>query len=283
MVYPVKMHVRYSTVLVIVLLLMGSVLYEVTRTESLGRQSAARTQDIALPAPQPVVHTVRAYNTNFIGSGSSSRSAIQTIQPDQEFVATAAYSSTAAASAPFFQRDFAPRGGGVSFSGGRSFNGRSRSSGGSGFAAGSYGMGGVGAWGGVSGVMRPTAPNLADRPARRVAAATRPATPAPRRSGNGSGGGATSGGSSSGGTASGGVSGSLAANVAPGLGFDGNSLPGGFTTGAASVEPGAVVNVSAGGTVAPKGPAPAPTPEPMSMLLVGTGLAALYKVRQHLL
>src|SRR5689334_173652 len=60
MVYPVKMHVRYSTVLVIVVLLMGSVLYEVTRTEAIGRQSAARTQDIALPAPQPVVHTVRA-------------------------------------------------------------------------------------------------------------------------------------------------------------------------------------------------------------------------------
>jgi len=58
MVYPVKMQVRYSTVVVIVLLLMGSVFYEVTRTESIGRQSAARTQDIALPAPQPVVHTI---------------------------------------------------------------------------------------------------------------------------------------------------------------------------------------------------------------------------------
>jgi hypothetical protein len=260
MVYPVKMHVRYSTVLVIVLLLMGSVLYEVTRTESLGRQSAARTQDSARPAPQPVVHTVRAY-TNFIGNSSMGRSAIQPFQPDREFLASAAYGSVVTAAffrRDFFQHNFAPRGLNAAF-GGRSLNGRARSSGGSGFAAGSYGMGGVGAWGGVSGVMRPIS-NLADRPGRRVGQ-TRTSTPAPRRN-NGTRGGGTSGGGSS---------------------ADSGGFPaGGFSTGAAAVEPGAVVDVTGGGASPSQSPAPAPTPEPMSILLVGTGLAALYKVRQHL-
>jgi len=263
MVYPVKIHVRQSTVLVIVVLLMGSVLYEVTRTESFGRQSAARTQDIALPAPQAVVHTVRA-SANFIGNSSAGRSAIQPVQPDRELLATAAYGSATVATAAFFHRDFAPRGFGAAFNG-RSLNGRVRSSGGSGFAAGAYGMGGVGAWGGVSGMVRPDSANLADRPGRRVGQQARTAPPAPRRNRNGSGGGATSSGNGNG---NGGASGT-------------DSLPGGFTTGAAAVEPGAVVSVG-GGTSSPKAPAPAPTPEPMSVLLVGTGLAALYKVRQQL-
>jgi len=260
MVYAEKIHVRHSTVLVIVVLLMGSVLYEVTRTESFGRQSAARTQDIALPAPQAVVHTVRA-SANFIGNSSAGRSAIQPVQPDRELLATAAYGSATVATAAFFHRDFAPRGFGAAFNG-RSLNGRVRSSGSSGYAAGAYGMGGVGAWGGVSGMMRPSTANLAERPGRRVGQQARAERPAPRRSGNGSGGGATSGGGT------GGAAGT-------------DSLPGGFTTGAAAIEPGAVVSVEGGGA-SPKAPAPAPTPEPMSVLLVGTGLAALYKVRQHL-
>jgi len=255
--YRVKIHVRHSTVFVIVVLLMGSVLYEVTRTESFGRQSAARTQDIALPAPQAVVHTVRA-SANFIGNSSAGRSAIQPLQPDRELLATAAYGSATVATAAFFHRDFAPRGFGSAFNG-RSLNGRVRSSGGSGYAAGAYGMGGVGAWGGVSGMMRPVTTNLTDLPGRRVGQQSRTATPAPRKTGNKSGGGGTSGGGASG----------------------TDSLPGGFTTGAAAVEPGAVVSVEAGGT-ASQAPAPAPTPEPMSVLLVGTGLAALFKVRQHL-
>jgi len=266
MVYPVKMHVRYSTVMVIVVLLMGSVLYEVTRTEALARQSAARTQDIALPAPQPVTHTVKPY-TNFIGSSSVGRSAIQPFQPSHELLASAAYGSVTVVRAAYFQRAYASRGLAAAFNG-RSFITRGRSSGGTGYAAGSYGMGGVGAWGGVSGMMRPNAPsaNLAEnRPVRRAAQAAR--TPAPRRNNNGSGGsgGATSGGGSSAGA---------------GTDATGASLPpGGFSTGAAAVEPGAVAGV---GAAAVPSPSPAPTPEPMSLLLVGGGLAALYKVRQRL-
>jgi hypothetical protein len=270
MVYPVRIHVRYSTVLVIVLLLMGSVLYEVTRTESFGRQNAARTQDISLPAPQPVIHTVRGTAANFIGTSTFSRAAAQPLQPDRELIATAGYGSTAAVASSGRFESNAAGGGGGDFTG--SFrNARAHSSGGSGYAPGSYGMGGVGAWGGVSGVMRPASTPAAAKPARvaRVAEVKK-ASPAPKRGGSKS---------------SGGGSGSSGVTATPGTAIvsDGTIalLAGGFTTGAAAVEPGAVVTVQpAAGD--PQGPAPAPTPEPMSLMLVGTGLVALFGVRRHI-
>jgi hypothetical protein len=250
---------------VIVLLLMGSVLYEVTRTESFGRQSAARTQDIALPAPQPVTHTVRA-SANFIGSSTVGRNAVQPVQPDREFLAITGYGSAAAHTPAAFRSNASFRRFGDFTFNGRSFNGRAHSSNSSGYAAGSYGMGGVGAWGGVSGVTRPGNRNgiarraNAERPARNAQA--------PRRPGNGSGGNGGGATSVAGNDTTAPVTGSLALN-------------GGFTTGAAAIEPGAVVTV--GASAAPAlGPAPAPTPEPMSLLLVGTGLAALFTVRQRL-
>jgi hypothetical protein len=57
-------------------------------------------------------------------------------------------------------------------------------------------------------------------------------------------------------------------------------LPGGFSTGAAAVEAGAVAPVATAGKTSPAA-APAATPEPMSMLLMGSGLVALYGVRRR--
>jgi hypothetical protein len=273
MVYPVKMQVRYSTVLVIVLLLMGSVFYEVTRTESFGRQNAARTQDIALPAPQPVVHTISgATRMDYIGGSSIGHSSVQPFQPSDELIATVGYTSTGAA-ATAAASNSQGQGWGANLGQGRALA-RAHSSGSTGYAPGSYGMGGVGAWGGVSGVMRPVAAPAAalvagpkkERPAK---------APSPKKPGNNGKGNGSSGSSNSGGGG--------ATEVASGSGAAGAGavLTGGFTTGAAAVESGAVASVQAGGS-SPQGPAPASTPEPMSLMLVGTGIAALVGVRRHI-
>jgi len=259
MVYPVKVQVRYSTVLVIVLVLMGSVFYEVTRTESYGRQSAARTQDIALPAPQPVVHKISA-RTDYIGNSSVRSNAIQPRQPDQELLATAGYGSAGVAATASVRTETSARA--VDAYGSSTAQARAHSSGGSGFAPGGYGMNGVGAWGGVSGVVRPNPPGAAVSAAAHAKnaakAAAKPAKPA--KGGGGNGGGATAGGT-----------------FTP-------QLTDGFSTGAAAVEAGAVVAVQTPGVTAsaPQGPAPASTPEPMSLMLVGTGLVALVGARRHL-
>jgi len=265
MVHPVKMQVRHTTVLVIVLLLMGSVLYEVTRTESLGRRSAARTQDIALPAPQPVVHTVRGTTENYIGRTSSGRNPIALVEPDRELLATTGYGAAVQATATTLRGNVPGRGIGYAF--GRTREARAQSSGSAGYAAGAYGMGGVGAWGGVSGMMRPD-----NTRGPKTAAANRPAKEpkAPKAPKPGKGGG------SGGATAVAGTPPALAAGGAIAL------LPGGFTTGAAAVEPGAVASVQGSAAATAQGPAPAATPEPMSMLLLGTGLVALFNVRKHL-
>jgi len=269
MVYPVKMQVRHSTVLVIVLLLMGSVFYEVTRTESLGRQSAARTQDIALPAPQPVVHTISgATRMDYIAGSSSGHRSIQPLQPSAELIATTGYSSTAAG-ATIGQADSHGRGWGAVLGQGRALA-RGHASGSTGYAPGSYGMGGAGAWGGVSGVMRPL--TTAGASATAAPKKEKPAKAAkPGHTGKANGKGSSDGG------------GGGATEVAGGSGAveAGAALTGGFTTGAAAVEPGAVANVQAGGS-SPQGPAPASTPEPMSLMLVGTGIAALVGVRRRI-
>jgi hypothetical protein len=263
MVYPVKVQVRYSTVTVIVLVLMGSVFYEVTRTESYGRQSAARTQDIALPAPQPVVHTIRA-RTDYIGNSSVRSNNIQPRQPDQELLATAGYGSAPVVANASVRTDTS--GHGFDAFGSSIAEARAHSSGGSGYSAGGYGMNGVGAWGGVSGVVHPGNAALATpKEVRKAAKAVAKSAKAAAKSG---GGGATSG--------------SAGTPGAPGTLTP--QLTDGFSTGAAAVEAGGVVAVQTPGVAGstPHGPAPASTPEPMSLMLVGTGLVALVGARRHL-
>jgi len=269
------MQVRYSTVLVIVLLLMGSVFYEVTRTEALGRQTAARTQDITLPAPQPVVHRISGTTRmDYIGGSSIGHSAIQPLQPSDELIATAGYSSTAAV-ATMAQANSQGHGWGAVLGEGRALA-RAHASGDTGYAPGSYGMGGVGAWGGVSGVMRPVtaaATPLAAAPKKeKPAKAVKPGNNGKSKGSNGNG---------SSGSSSAGAGGATDIAAGAGLVAGGVGLTSGFTTGAAAVETGAVANVQAGGS-SPQGPAPASTPEPMSLMLVGTGIAALVGVRRRI-
>jgi hypothetical protein len=239
---------------------MGSVLYEVTRTESAPRQAAARTQDISLPAAQPVEHKIRAATRpDYLGHSSFSGGTTRAATGGD--VAIAGVGGTAATSvrvqAAGQARSEAP---------GNSGNapGRVRSANSSGYAPGSYGMGGVGAWGGVSGMVRASATAKAEAPGqvkKAAKAAAAPKKPSPNRAGsNGGGGGAT------------GTSGELVATLLPAAGF---------STGAAAVQPGAVAAVQQGnGQVSPAA-SPASTPEPMSMLLMSTGLVALYGVRRR--
>ena len=119
-------------------------------------------------------------------------------------------------------------------------------------------MGGVGAWGGASGMVRPSetkaaAPAKAPKPV----AEKKTSAPKPKRSGSGGGGGTSAD-----------------------TGVVATLLPGGFTTGAAAVQSGAVAAVQGSGTASPAS-SPAATPEPMSMFLMGSGLVALYGVRRR--
>jgi hypothetical protein len=265
MLYPSRFQVRYSTVLVIVLLLMGSVLFEVTRSESTARQQAARTQDISLPAVQPVEHKIRPVTSpDYIGRSTISAASTTPVSMDGDVAIAAGPAGTAGTS---------PRGGAVGQSlsdgPGNSGNapGRVRSASSSGYAPGSYGMSGVGAWGGVSGMVRAPEPGKAAAPGQvKKAAKAEAPKKAPKTPGSNSGGGAS------------GTSGVVA-----------TQLPaGGFTTGAAAVEPGGVAAVQSNGNARGLGrgnssPAssPASTPEPMSVLLMGTGLVALYGMRRR--
>ena len=268
MVHPVRIQVRYSTVLVIVLLLMGSVLYEVTRTEGMGRQSAARTQDISLPAAQPIEHRIRPVaSPDYIGHASGRAAWIRAEQSDDSYAVagggTAASLRVASARSYDFDRDDA----GASFSG--ALTPRVHSASGGGFAPGAYGMSGVGAWGGVSGVMRPapavTTPKVAAaKPARVSRGNSNSSSKRPTGGSSGSGGGATA----------------AAGQVA-------TLPPGGFTTGAAAVDgqTGSVASLTPTGTTGKSSSpasAPAATPEPMSLLLMGTGVVALFTVRRRL-
>lgn len=254
MLYPPRFQVRQSTVLVIVLLLMGSVLYEVTRTESVGRQSAVRTQDISLPAPKPVEHKIVAnVRPDYIGRTSAFSATTKPVTFDGDV----ALATGAAATTGTSLRTDSSGDGASEATFGRAVATRVHSATSSGYSAGAYGMGGVGAWGGVSGMIHPaetkaaTAPKAAKAP--KTAKADKPKQP---RAGSG---GATSGSSGAG-------TGILAT---------------GFTTGAAAVEAGAVAAVQNGQGASPAS-SPASTPEPMSLLLMGTGLVALYNVRRHL-
>jgi hypothetical protein len=266
MLYPTRFQVRQSTVLVIVLLLMGSVLYEVTRTESAARQDAARTQDIALPAAQPVEHKVRpTVRPDYVGRSSFSAASTKRVETDGVAMTAGAAGTTGTSVRGEMKVQ-------SRLDAGNSGNapGRAHSATSGGYAPGSYGMGGVGAWGGVSGMARPEAAKAAaqeKKAAKAQAKAEAPKkAPAPKRPGS-NGGGATAG---SDGGALAGTSGEVVATLMP---------VGGFTTGAAAVEPGAVASVEAKG--ASPASSPASTPEPMSMLLMGTGLVALFGVRRR--
>ena len=248
MLYPTRFQVRQSTVLVFVVLLMGSVLYEVTRTESGARQHAARTQDIALPADQPTEHKIRPIDRpDYIGRASIASASTRTVSTDEQVGV-----GTAAATGTTMRTETVSSGGG-GVSNGSSAPGRVRSATTSGYAP--AGMGGVGAWGGVSGMVRATPPKAA-APAKAPKAAAakkepKPAKPGKSNNGNGGSGGAVA-------TAT--------------------LLPGGFTTGA--IEPGAVAGVQGTAAASPAA-APASTPEPMSMFLMGSGLVALYGARRR--
>jgi hypothetical protein len=235
-----------------VLLLMGSVLYEVTRTESAGRQSAARTQDISLAAPQPVDHKITGTTRpDYIGR-TSVFSASKPVSFDGD-VAVAVGARSAAGIAPLADVN---RGASAAAPYGRAVGLRARSASSSGFAQ--NGMNGVGAWGGVSGMMRISEKRAAAPKAAKEPKAAKAKDDKPKRGNSGS--------SGSGG-------GSVAAS--PDV-----QLAGGFTTGAAAVVPGAIVAVQTP-TTSPAS-SPASTPEPMSMLLMGTGLVALYGARRRL-
>jgi len=153
------------------------------------------------------------------------------------------------------------------------------------FATTSRGMSGVGAWGGVSGSARraPGAP-VSARPlaARAIAAASQPAANRPPsrpssspRSGSGSSSNSGSRGSSSqsddeeGGVAAGGgatgATGAVAAAVPPAVGGGGA---------VAAVPP---TGAAPGGG----GLAPSAAPEPISLVLMGAGLAGLYRTRRY--
>jgi hypothetical protein len=253
MLYPTRFQVRQSTVLVFVLLLMGSVLYEVTRTESGARQHAARTQDISLPADQPTEHKIRPIvRPDYIGRASIASASARSVSTDEQLgVGTAA-----AATGTTLRTETVSNAGGGGLSNGSSAPGRVRSANVTGYAP--AGMGGVGAWGGVSGMVRATPPkSAAPAKAPKAAAAKKEATPKKQQPGN------------SGGSNGGGGGGAIATATL---------LPGGFTTGA--IEPGAVAGVQATAAASPAA-APAATPEPMSMFLMGSGLVALYGVRRR--
>ena len=86
---PTRFQVRQSTVLVMVVLVMGSMFYQITGTKSAGRQDTARTQDISLPAAQPVEHKIGPPARLDCVGRSSSFSAASTMMSSEGDVAFA--------------------------------------------------------------------------------------------------------------------------------------------------------------------------------------------------
>jgi hypothetical protein len=267
MVYPSRAQTRYLAGLTVVLML-GTAGYLVTHTDaSTERMSLASTRTHDIPLPGPAVSTsapgYSLLTERGIGYiGASNGAAASAAVPDGR-LASASFGAALAAPATLAS-------GGVAFGGARDFTGsnylspRLHSAGGTGFSGG-YGMSGVGAWGGVSGhvpagsgiVAAATAPRVAFKPAK-----------AEKSSGSkkSSGGGSVAG----------------AAGVAPPLVADASGLAAGgaFSVGTTGGDPGSVPAI--GGAGDSPGSSPAPNPEPMTFLLVGTGLAGLYKARHYL-
>ncbi len=282
MVYPSKAQTRYIAGLVLVFGLIATTGYVVTQTSTERmKMSGVRTHDIALPAADPSVMDRKWSTTHgigFIGSASGAPDAV-VVEASTDVMSLRPGLS---GSLPSFA---AAAGGARDFTGGTSIMARTHGAGHTGFSAGGFGMGGVGAWGGVSGhvpsgsgiAAAATAPRLAFRPAASGATGTSSKTSPPRTSSSGLVAGAS------------GVVSPTAA-VAPdsviadaGVGAGGGGLAGGGSfsggTGSTPGDPGSVPDVDGGGS---PGGSPAPNPEPMTLILMGTGLAGLYKARRYL-
>jgi len=156
------------------------------------------------------------------------------------------------------------------------------------FATSAVGMAGVGAWGGVSGTAARRPFVLITPRAARILAAATTNTPRPPRAAapprrNGSGGGSSNGNSSSGGS-SGGDSAPADSVVDPGEIAGSADVPV-VAAAAPPADPvGTAGSLGAGGSAnAPGSPAsPAGAPEPISLVLMGSGLAGLYRARRYL-